>query len=85
QEARVRFPGRRGKASEVNFHLHPLSFSEVVRLKHPAVLSPAIDLLYSEWGNYLLHGGYLTAINDMAEYGTILPATLSTYSDWIRG
>ncbi len=85
QEARVRFPGRRGKATKVNFHLYPLSFAEVVQLKYPDQQSPNMELLYAEWNNYLLHGGYLTAINDMAEYNMILPATLATYSDWIRG
>ena len=34
---------------------------------------------------HLLHGGYLTAINDLAQYGGILPSTFATYSDWIRG
>jgi len=35
--------------------------------------------------HHLEHGGYLTAINDMAKYGSINQATLTTYSDWIRG
>jgi len=30
QEARMRFPGRRGSASIINFHLYPLSFRETV-------------------------------------------------------
>lgn len=85
QEARVRFPGRRGKATETNFHLYPLSFREVVKLKHKPRGRPSLALLYQEWNNYLLHGGYLTAINDMAEHGKVLEATLATYSDWIRG
>ena len=85
QEARARFPGRRGKANIVNFHLYPLSFRECVSLKHPSVKTPSIDLLFEEWNAYLLHGGYLTAINDVATHGYILEATLSTYSDWIRG
>ena len=32
-----------------------------------------------------MHGGFLTAINDMAAHNRILPATMHTYSDWIRG
>jgi len=32
-----------------------------------------------------MHGGYLTAINDLAENGEISHATFTTYSDWIRG
>ena len=95
QEARMRFPGRRGKAKAVDFHLYPLSFREVVEMKkiiqepldevlsHP---SPAIvDTLSNEFKNYLKHGGFLTAINDIAVDGRISVSTLHTYSDWIRG
>lgn len=84
QEARMRFPGRRGKAEIVNFHLYPLSFREVVYLKNetPEV---NIDALFNQFDDYLKHGGFLTAINDLALNGKILNATLTTYSDWIRG
>jgi predicted AAA+ superfamily ATPase len=30
-------------------------------------------------------GGYLTAINDLESLGSVRPATLRVYSDWIRG
>ena len=33
QEARMRFPGRRGRSDTVDFHLYPLSFSECIKLK----------------------------------------------------
>lgn len=99
QEARMRFPGRRGKADIVDFHLHPLSFGEVLTLKKrlaPADLQslkgdtrerpPDIDqLLLEEFICYLAHGGFLTAINDLARSGRVLPATFNIYSDWIRG
>ncbi len=97
QEARMRFPGRRGKASLVNFHLFPLSFQEVVLLKNkiPRVntvlqtkkfpTSAIINALFSEFEDYLKHGGFLTAINELALEGAISKATLTTYSDWIRG
>ena len=85
QEARMRFPGRRGKAATVNFHLYPLSFRELVQLKHPGIIDPSIDLLFEEFENYLIHGGYLTAINNLAIEGRISESTLVTYSDWIRG
>jgi predicted AAA+ superfamily ATPase len=85
QEARMRFPGRRGRASVVNFHLYTLSFREVVQLKHANITDPSMDLLFSEFENYLIHGGYLTAINNLAMDGCILGSTLMTYSDWIRG
>ena len=35
--------------------------------------------------DYLTHGGYLTAINDIAAHGVILPSTLNTYAEWLRG
>ncbi len=98
-EARMRFPGRRGMADEVDFHLHPLSFAETVRLKNildeqqqgsllsnsHEVSASVVSLLFTAFDEYLRHGGFLTAINDMATHGRILPATLRTYSDWIRG
>lgn len=85
QEARKRFPGRRGKEPIVNFHLYPLSFREFFLLKHPKKTSPEINELFQEWNHYLMHGGYLTAINDLALHGRILESTLITYSDWIAG
>ena len=99
KEARMRFPGRRGDSSTVDFHLYPLNLFETVRLKgrfkpdeldmlmnadSPAIL-PMQDALYEEFENYLVHGGFLTAMNDLAKHSCILPATFSTYSDWIRG
>ena len=97
QDARVRFPGRRGAADEPDFRLYPLSFGEFVALAgtvpEPTALAAAealpdpdiLDDLYAAFDRYLLHGGYLTAINDLAGLGMIRPSTLATYSDWIRG
>jgi len=97
QEARMRFPGRRGKAANADFHMYPLSFYECLTLKNTieeldnqlqkpqSIQAETVDLIYAEFLQYLLHGGYLTATNDMAEHGKILPGTLNTYSDWIRG
>lgn len=89
QEARMRFPGRRGTADVANFHLYPLSFREVCDLKYGAQNETEsesfIKILTSEFNHYLLHGGYLKAINDIATHGKILESTLITYSDWIRG
>ena len=99
KEARMRFPGRRGTAVTVDFHLYPLSFMETVKLKkrfsNDALdrlmnheikpTTSSIDRLYEEFELYLIHGGFLTAINDMASHKRIMPATFSTYSDWIRG
>lgn len=97
REARTTFPGRRGTADEVDFELWPLSFRDVVQLKRPdldldalalegSVQDPdQVDVLYALFDDYLIHGGFLTAINDLAANGSIRPATLATYSDWIRG
>jgi predicted AAA+ superfamily ATPase len=99
KEARMRFPGRRGTSETVDFHLYPLSFHEAVKLKtkisrnamekliQPVIEpdSSSIDILYQEFEQYLVHGGFLTAINDMAKNNRISPSTFATYSDWIRG
>lgn len=99
KEARMRFPGRRGMSEKVDFHLYPLSFSEYVKLSKrisldeiDLMMTPKelpsdelLDRLFEEFDRYLMHGGFLTAINDMAIHQRILPATFSTYSDWIRG
>ena len=99
KEARMRFPGRRGTAGIVDFHLYPLSFFEAVQLKKQfsaetlgRLLDPEItptisslDKLYEEFDLYLVHGGFLTAINDLARHRRIMTATFATYSDWIRG
>ena len=99
KEARMRFPGRRGVSDNVDFHLFPLNFYEYVKLNNRIthneicdlvedrgnVLKNLINILYEEFESYLVHGGFLTAINDMAIYNRILPSTFATYSDWIRG
>ena len=97
QDARMRFPGRRGDAAVGDFHLRPLSFREFVALEGKVAdlddlleerfggQDKTVDLLYDGLDRYLVHGGYLTAINDMAAHGGIRPSTLATYSDWIRG
>jgi len=96
REARVRFPGRRGEEAEVDFHLYPLSFSDTVHLKNPSLAAEVagsmdelaatpLQALNEEFVAYLLHGGYLTAINDIQKCGAIQNATYATYSDWIRG
>jgi predicted AAA+ superfamily ATPase len=85
QQARLRFPGRRGKSSQVDFHYYSLSFREFVHLKYGIDdKSGEIDLLFRAFDEYLSHGGFLTAINDIASRGEVLQATFRTYSDWIR-
>ena len=83
KEARMRFPGRRGVAEQVDFHLYPLSFYEFIQLKFKE--APSTIVLFEEFENFLQHGGFLTAINDYAANQKIIAATYRTYSDWIRG
>lgn len=91
-EARRFLPGRRGRAPHVDFHLYPLSFAEYLDVTgiaahasgHP-LSSEAAAVLTDAFQRYLMHGGYLTAINDMAAHGRIEPATFAVYCDWIRG
>lgn len=99
REARLRFPGRRGLSDEVDFHLYPLAFRETIQLKnsieadvlkHLLMLevypeNEMMDIIYDAFDDYLTHGGFLPAINALAEYGYIPNSIFSTYSDWIRG
>ncbi len=95
--ARTHFPGRRGVEDFVDFHLMPLSFREAFTLERGEEMrdaaagmgseesSATIDAVFEAFNRYLMHGGFLTAINDLVLGGTIRTATLATYSDWIRG
>lgn len=85
KESRSRFPGRRGRAEQVDYHLSPLSFREVVDLKHGPNQETNLDLLFQVFDDYMVHGGYMTAINDWAKEKSLAPATMATYSDWISG
>lgn len=85
KEAAMRFPGRRGTAKQVDFHLYPLSFAEYVRLQTSSTQPIAIQDSLKYFKNYLLCGGYLRAINDLAKYNEITPATFLVYEQWIRG
>ncbi len=84
KEATMTFPGRRGNAAQVDFHFYPLSFREYAALvgttDHPN--NSELETLFQ---NYLHCGGYLKAINDFAAMGEVLPATILTYQQWIRG
>ncbi|MCK4870623.1 MAG: ATP-binding protein [Gammaproteobacteria bacterium] len=86
QQARMRFPGRRGRAEQVNFHLYPLSFRETLVLKGRLIAAQSdAEVLFQEFNNYLQHGGYLTAINELAMHNRISGSILDTYADWVRG
>lgn len=93
-----RFPGRRGKAQTKDFIYYPLSFKDFVLLRNKITskdilhilktgnINPELlNLLYVEFDNFLISGGYLTAINEYWENSSIHPSTFATYSEWIRG
>ncbi len=74
REAKMRFPGRRGKADQVDFHLFPLSYREYITLVKAVKIKNQYsekerETLYDHFEQYLIHGGYLTAINDLAMRG----------------
>lgn len=94
QEARKRFPGRRGQADQVDFHYYPLSFRQTLALKGVwkrqwnTLKKPTqaiSEQLFDALSEYMIHGGFLTAINEYAMTKSISNRTLATYSDWIRG
>ena len=84
KDAAMSFPGRRGKAAQTDFHLYPLNFSEYVKLRL-SEMNPSMEKLEEFFKDYLICGGYLRAINDLAEYGKVTEATYATYEQWIRG
>lgn len=99
REARMCLPGRRGMADQVDFQVFPLGFNEVVTLsrtltaaEREALMAPVpqfnagvMERLFAAFNNFLVHGGFLTAINALAGEGRIPPAIFAVYSDWIRG
>lgn len=97
RDARMRFPGRRGRADRVDFHLFPLSFAEYAGLKMKVAAASLGGRegdetrpghwagLESLFETYLENGGYLVAINELDRDGMIGRATFATYADWIRG
>jgi predicted AAA+ superfamily ATPase len=98
QQSMARFPGRRGRAPRDTFHLYPLSFRESVILKKGNPLNliqttmkeSAQDaelarVMSQELNQYLIHGGFLSSMNDYVQTQSISDSTYKTYSDWIRG
>lgn len=65
------------------FRLYPLTFHESIMLKHSHSNMTEIDL-FEEFNHYLLHGGYLVAMNDIAAHGSILNETFKAYSDSMK-
>ena len=44
-----------------------------------------LQKLFVQFQSYLIHGGYLTAINELSRNQAISSSTLNTYADWVRG
>lgn len=84
-DSRMRFPGRRGSENTVDFHYDPLSFFDFVQLVSKKKTEISDSILLNLFQQYLIHGGFLTAINDYAKSKKISTSTFRTYSDWIRG
>lgn len=88
KDAAACFPGRRGRADIVDFHLRPLSFRDYVRLVAPPLLQrprERLEQLFEHFGRYLACGGFLRAMNDFQTAGSVRPATYATFEQWIRG
>ncbi len=92
------FPGRRGHGSDCA--LLPLSFSEYARVlggvspKTGGIEemedNVSANRLYDAtlrrlFQQYLITGGFPLAIIDFHRHGKVLPSTLKTYLDWLRG
>lgn len=89
KEAIMRLPGRRGKSEKTDFHYFPLSFREATDLKLDKIRFSPSQLDTDKWlhyfDEYLIHGGFLKAINEFSSMGAISGSTYQTYSDWVRG
>lgn len=70
------------KECVAHFYSYPLSFREAILLKKNT--SPTLSTLYSEFNSYLLHGGYLDAINEIEQTGIISDKLLINYAEWIN-
>lgn len=79
----LHFPNPYDHIKKTDFYLNPLSFHEFITLKHPTSETKNINLSV-EFEQYLLHGGYLIAINDIANNGLIQDETLKSYAAWLR-
>lgn len=55
------------------------------KLGRSDVIKRNIGIMYQELKNFVITGGFLTAINDLAKEGKINTQTLTTYWEWILG
>lgn len=85
KQAAMSFPGRRGRAQQTDFHLYPLNFYHYAHLVADENTIADDNALGQLFEDYLISGGYLKAINDLARHQSISEATWQTYEQWIRG
>ncbi len=77
QDTQIFFP----KEKRGDFIINPLSFRETVLLKLGHEPEPSI--LFKEFDQYLIHGGYLDAINSMAKENKLNDALFKQYATWL--
>lgn len=68
---------------ESTYYLNYLNFRELLLLKYDAHKLESIDL-FSEFNDYLLHGGYLPAINQFAVNKKISEAIMKNYCEAMK-
>lgn len=88
KDAAKSFPGRRGSANKTDFHLHPLTFLEYIKLVNPPLLRNVenqTEEIFLEFDRYWKCGGFLRAINDLSLNQQIREATYDTFEQWIIG
>ncbi len=83
EDAIYRLPGRRGKSECLDFTIKPLLFHDLISLFSNEDGSQAIlDECFSQ---YMITGGYITAINDFYEDKEVGLSTYRVYQQWIIG
>ena len=86
REAMQRFPGRRGRASQVDFHCRPLSFREVVRLRGSVpedFISTVCECDWPELTSEMLHPQIEDLELAFREYH-LTGGYLTALNDWVR-
>lgn len=83
EDAIYRLPGRRGESEKLDFTIKPLLFHEVISLFSAEGGSQVT--LDEHFAQYMITGGYITAINDFYENNKVEFATYRVYQQWIVG
>lgn len=83
EKTQLYFPQHRGNATKKDFLIQPLSFRETVLLKHKNT-TPTSHILTEEINQFMIHGGYLSAINEYAATKQLSDTLLKNFSEWLR-